>query len=294
MFKIVGLGEILWDMLPNGKKLGGAPANFAYHAHALGTQALVVSAVGNDELGREMVGYLDSLALSKEYIATDPAHPTGTVAVDIDREGNPLYVIHENVAWDFIPFTPDMEKLAAEADAVAFGSLAQRSAVSQKSIRSFLAATQPHCLRILDINLRQAYFSKALIHELLGVTSVLKLNDEELPKVAELLGLRGNEDERVEALLERYKLRMVALTRGERGSYLRTPESTSVHPGLKVKVVDTVGAGDAFSAAIALGLLKGMKLGVMNQFANELASYVCTQAGAMPPIPTQLKNFLTR
>ncbi len=285
---IVGLGEVLWDMLPSGKQFGGAPANFAYHAKALGAEAVVVSCVGTDPLGEEILARLDGLGLSRDYVAVDKAHPTGIVSVELDAEGKPDYVIHQPVAWDFIPTMPGLMDLAGRTDAVCFGSLAQRSDVSRATIRDFLAATPPDCLRIFDINLRQAFFDAATIDQGLRAANVLKLNDEELPIVAELLAISDGEEALMKELLDRYQLQLIALTKGERGSVLLGPAGRSGHAGLTTDVTDTVGAGDAFTAVIAMGMLDGLDLQTINHRANRVAAYVCSRHGATPEMPPDL------
>lgn len=285
---VVGLGEILWDRLPGGKQLGGAPANFAYHAFMLGANSYVASCVGSDELGREITERLASLKLDQRYIAFDRTHPTGTVDVELDANGKPNFIIQEDVAWDFIPTTPALLDLARRTDAVCFGSLCQRSSVSRNTIRRFLRATRADCLRVFDINLRQRCYSRQIVEDSLKLSKVLKLNDDELPVVAALLGLKGSETSVLEQLTARYGLCLVALTKGEKGSILYTPERSSTHPGFRVEVVDSVGAGDAFTAALVMGLLRGDELDRIHAFANRLAAYVCSQRGATPEIPTEL------
>lgn len=287
-FVLVGLGEVLWDLLPGGRQLGGAPANFAYHARALGSRGIVVSCVGDDYLGREILHRFGELGLECGYIAIDREHPTGTVTVELDAAGKPDYIIHEGVAWDFIPFNPDLQALAGRADAVCFGSLCQRSAVSRETIRRFLEATREDCLRVFDINLRQSYFNADTIHAMLDLSNVLKLNDEELPVVAELLEMEGSESDLLARLIDRYSLYLIALTRAARGSRLARAGKESTHPGYAVKVADTVGAGDSFAAALAVGLLRGESLDRINKRANLLAGYVCTRSGAMPELPAEL------
>ncbi len=282
---VVGLGEVLWDMLPSGKQFGGAPANFAYHSKALGAEAVVVSCAGEDPLGEEILARLDGLELSRDYVAVDKAHPTGTVSVELDAEGKPDYVIHQPVAWDFIPTMPGLMDLAGRTDAVCFGSLAQRSDVVRATICDFLAATPPDCLRIFDINLRQAFLDAATIDRGLRAANVLKLNDEELPVVAELLSISDGEEALMKELLDRYQLQLIALTKGERGSALLGPTERSDHAGLTTDVADTVGAGDAFTAVIAMGMLQGLDLQTINQRANRVAAYVCSRHGATPEMP---------
>ena len=283
---IVGIGEVLWDVLPAGKQLGGAPANFAYHAKALGADGVVVSRVGDDDLGREALRRLSQLGLDARHVGTDPDHPTGRVDVRLDARGVPSYVIHEDVAWDFLRATPDVIGLAGRADAVCYGTLAQRSPASREAIRTFVESTRPGCLRVLDGNLRQSYFDGQTVHGLLAASDVLKLNDEELPVVTRLLNVPGDGAEAIHALLRAYDLRLIALTRGPRGSALYARDRTSDCPGEPpAEIADTVGAGDAFTAALVLGLLRGDDLDKINWTANRLASYVCSQHGATPPSP---------
>jgi len=290
---VVGLGEILWDLLPQGKQLGGAPANFAYHAQALGARGVPVSCIGDDELGREVLERLGDVGLGTGHIAVDAEHPTGTVSVELDDQGKPTYVIHENVAWDFIPYDTALDELAHRADAVCFGSLCQRSPVSRASIQRFLEATRPNCLRIYDINLRQHYYSRDIVDAMLRASNVLKLNDEELPVVAELLSLEGRDDRVLQDLRRRYDLKLIVLTRGPEGSTLVTADQVvSDKTTEPVTVVDTVGAGDSFTAAVAMGLLTDEPLDKINKAANRLAAYVCTQKGAMPAVPSALVGAL--
>ena len=293
---IVGIGEILWDMLPGGKQLGGAPANFAYHANALGARGVVISRVGDDDFGREIIARLESLGLDTRFVQRDPSHPTGRVDVRVDGRGVPDYVIHRNVAWDFIRADPELLQLAAAAaDAVCFGTLAQRSPASREAIRSFLRATRPDCRRVFDINLRQSYYDAGTVRELMQLARVVKLHDEELPVVARLLSsgaddsVPPNDPESVARwLIDQYPLELVALTRGPRGSVLYTGRDTFEHPGHPATVADTVGAGDAFTAALVLGLLRRQDLGRIINFASRVAAYVCSQHGATPALPAAL------
>jgi len=285
---VVGIGEILWDLLPTGRALGGAPANFAYHAGALGADAVIVSAVGDDEPGREILAALAGRGLDPGYVVTVAGAPTGTVGVTLDAEGVPRYVIQKDVAWDRNPWTQRLAELAAQADAVCYGTLAQRSDVSRSTIRSFLEATRPACLRVLDLNLRLPFPGRDVVHELLERSSVLKLNDEELRAVAGFFAIEGTETAILERLLERYSLSLIALTKGRAGSRLFGRGVDAAHPGYPVAPVDTVGAGDAFSAALALGLLAKKDWDVLGDRANRIASYVCTHKGAWPDIPAEL------
>jgi fructokinase len=289
---VVGIGEVLWDMLPAGKQLGGAPANFAYHAAALGAEGVVVSRVGDDAPGREILDRLDTLGLPRDHVGVDAAHATGAVDVHVADGGLPRYVIHEDAAWDFLPTTPALLALAARADVVCFGTLAQRSPMTRATVRAFLDAARPDCLRVFDINLRRHYHSPQLVRDALGRSDVLKLNDEELPTVAAMLGLPpADSDPQTLARIAGAapSLKLIALTRGPHGSLLHTRGRTSDHPGVPpARIADTVGAGDAFTAAVVTGLLRGVDLDAINDFANHLASYVCTQSGATPPIPPEL------
>jgi fructokinase len=287
-FVLVGLGELLWDLLPQGRQMGGAPANFAYHAAAWGEEGVVVSCVGADPLGRELQERLADLGLETRHVAVDGRHPTGTVTVKLDARGAPDFTIHAPVAWDFIPWSAELGELAGRADCVCFGSLAQRAEGSRTTIRRFLEATRPDCLRVFDINLRQAYYSLEVVEESLRRSHVLKLNDSELPTVAALFDLAGNVRDVVGALQRQFGLRLVVLTRGEHGSLLFQGGRAWEHPGTRVTVVDSVGAGDAFTAAVAVGLLRGADLGRIQERANRIAAYVCTQAGATPPMPGEL------
>lgn len=289
---IVGLGEVLWDLLPAGKQLGGAPAHFAYHAAALGARGAVVSRVGDDALGREVLARLDALVLDRSAVSLDADHPTGTVDVRLDAEGVPEYVIHENVAWDFLQASGPAQALCASADAVCYGTLASRSPVSGGSILELLRDTRADCLRVFDVNLRQSYYDEAVLRRLLDLSSVVKLNDAELPVIADLLGLDGPDP--AGRLFEQYRLRAVALTRGGSGSRLYTPTGVSDHPGGgAITIADTVGAGDSFTAAIVLGLLDGHDPDRVNAFANRLAAHVCSMPGATPPISPELRAART-
>ena len=282
---VVGIGEILWDLLPTGSELGGAPANFACHAGALGAESVIVSAVGDDEPGREILAALDRRKLDRIYVATVDAVPTGAVSVSLDAEGVPRYVIHQGVAWDFIPWTPRLRELARRADAVCYGTLAQRSAATRETIRAFLDATGPACLRVLDLNLRPPAPGRDLVHGLLERSSVLKLNDDELRALAGLFSIAGAETEILERLLEAYPLALIALTKGPAGSRLFGRGVDCIHPGYPVAAADTVGAGDAFTAALVMGLLAKIEWDAISDRANRIASYVCTHKGAWPEIP---------
>lgn len=289
-FRCLGLGEVLWDLLPAGKQLGGAPANFAYHAHALGAEAKVISRVGRDAAGREILDRLRTLGLPVDGITEDPSAPTGTVSVQLDARGTPAYTIHENAAWDFLEASPALLAEAARADAVCFGSLGQRHPVARGTIRQLLQAVPTHALRIFDINLRQRYWSRELIEESLQLANVLKLNDEELPVVAKLLGWSGEETVWLEQLAKQFHLRAIALTRGGKGSTLWLEGRLFHQPGAALAIADTVGAGDSYTAALTLGLLHGHAAEEIIRFAHRVADHVCTQPGATPTLPAELRR----
>ena len=282
---VIGMGEVLWDLLPAGKQLGGAPANFAYHAHALGAEALVVSRVGHDPLGGELLSRLQGVGLRTDGITTDPSAPTGTVSVTLDGQGKPTFTIHENVAWDLIEAVKQALDEASKANAICFGTLAQRNARARAAIRAIVQATPPTALRVFDINLRQHFWSREIILESLELADVMKLNDEELPIVAKLFGLSGDESNQMRQIAARFQLKAVALTKGANGSSLVVGNELVSRPGTKLTVVDTVGAGDSYTAALALGLLAGYSPVRILEQAHRIADYVCTQPGAMPPLP---------
>ncbi len=285
-FIVVGIGELLWDELPSGRQIGGAPANFAYHCRVLGAKSFIVSATGDDAAGREIIHDLERLGLETSHVSVDQNHPPGSVSVILRGDGVPEYTIYENVAWDFISRTSEQLELASQADAVCFGSLAQRSSVSHKTIRSFLRVTSPNCLRIFDVNLRQAYYNRHLIGEALALANVLKLNESELAILASLLGMDGHTQSLLDKLATTYYLKAIALTLGRRGCIIRTDEQTIEHVGFsQERIGDTVGAGDCFSAVFTMGLLRNEPLDSIAEQANWLAAYVCTQVGAMPEMP---------
>lgn len=286
---VVGIGELLWDMLPGGKKIGGAPANFAYHVSQFGIPATVVSAVGCDELGDELMQELSQKPMGVLIDKVD--YPTGTVAVELAGKGMPTYDIKQNVAWDNIPFTPELEALAKRTQAVCFGSLAQRSDVSRSTIQKFISAMpdEPGRLKIFDINLRQGYHTPQIIEKSLEVCNVLKINDEELEILGGMFDLpECGTKEICRTLLERYNLDILVLTCGANGSWLFTTEAVSFKPTPKVEVADTVGAGDSFTAAFTAAILGGKTIDEAHELAVKLSAFVCTQHGAMPLHPESL------
>ena len=284
---IVGLGEALWDCLPNGSKLGGAPANFAYHPSQFGFDAYAVSALGNDALGDQTVKEFGERHL--HYIMPRVPFPTGTVQVQLDADGVPTYDIKRDVAWDNIPFTPEVEALARRTDCVCFGSLAQRSEVSRTTIYRFLATMPKSSLKIFDINLRQNFYTKEIIQESLRQCDILKINDEELVTIGRLFDYPGLDIEnKCWLILGKYNLKMLVLTCGTNGSYVFAPGEKSFQPTPHVDVVDTVGAGDSFTGSFAAAILSGMPITDAHRLAVEVSAYVCTQQGAMPRLPQQL------
>lgn len=282
-FEIVAIGEVLWDLLPSGRQMGGAPANFACHARLLGAQVRLITRVGDDALGREILARLQELGLPGDTISIDPVAPTGTVSVEMLPDGSHRFTIHTGVAWDNLTVEPAGLAAVQRADAVCFGTLGQRCETARRSTQELLAASRPSAWRIFDINLRQHFYSRAVIEQSLGAANVLKINDEELPVLAGLLGLSGSVEALLAALAERCQLRLVALTRGSRGSLLYSQGAFAEHPGIRVQVRDTIGAGDAFTAALAVGLLGGLPLDEINRRAVTLAAEVCSYSGALPP-----------
>ncbi len=287
--KVVGIGEVLWDVLPEDKKLGGAPANFAYHVGQFGLESCVVSAVGNDLLGSEIEASFDANGLNYQLACV--AYPTGTVEVELDAAGIPRYDIKENVAWDHIPFTEMLGSLAGQTRAVCFGSLAQRCDDSRATIARFLDAVAAggDALIVFDVNLRQQFWSEAVLRDSMTRCNVLKINDEELVEVGLMFGLGEMEPERAcRSLMERLGLEILILTCGIAGSYVFTREATSFQPTPAVVVADTVGAGDSFTAAFIASLLRGATVTDAHATAVATSAFVCTQAGAMPKLPAEI------
>lgn len=285
---IVGLGEILWDVFPDGAKFGGAPANFASHAAALGGDVRMVSGVGSDELGDAALQVLAEKHLDTQFIQRSTDFPTGAVKISVNAGGHPTYEFGRDEAWDHLQWTDDLAKLAQQADAVCFGTLGQRGDVSRQTIQQFVSATKTDCLRVFDINLRPPFVDEAIIDESLQLANVLKLNDDELPSLADSYDLPGTPIKQMKSLADRFSLRVAVLTRGSDGAVLLRDNDISEQPGQPVSVKDTVGAGDSFTAAVVLGLLHGLPLDAINQHASRVAAFVCSQAGATPQLPTEL------
>ena len=287
---IVGLGEALWDVLPEGKKLGGAPANFAYHAGQFGLDTIAISALGEDDLAEETIEALKEHNLN--YLMPRVPYPTGTVQVTLAEGGIPTYEIKEGVAWDNIPYTDEMAEIAKNARAVCFGSLAQRNGVSRENIRKFLAETPADCLKICDINLRQQFYSKEILEDSFKLCNILKINDEELVVVNRMFGYDGLDMRQTcEKMVQDYGLKMLVLTCGTNGSYVFTDDGlTSFQDTPKVEVADTVGAGDSFTGSFCACILNGKPVQEAHKTAVAVSAFVCTQNGAMPIVPDELKK----
>jgi len=289
--KVVAIGEVLWDLLPAGRQMGGAPANFACHVRSLGADGRLISRVGDDSLGREIIARLQQFNIPTDTVTIDRTHPTGTVTVELSADGQPCFTIRESVAWDHLVPEPNLVSAVLDADAVCFGTLAQRSEPSRTTIIHLVATAGERALRVFDVNLRQCFYSREMIDHSCRVADVLKLNDAELATVARFLEFQGSPREQMIAILDRYELRMVACTRGAQGSILFNGRDWCEAPGQSVKVVDSVGAGDAFTAAMVLGIFADWPLARIAHVANEVAAYVCSCPGATPPLPAHLRAY---
>jgi fructokinase len=284
-YTIFGIGELLWDFLPAGKQLGGAPSNFSYITNLLGDTGIPVSRIGNDALGDEALQRLSQLGVTTGHLQRDSIHPTGTVKVEVDDAGQPEFDILYPVAWDFFQWTPAWRQLAAQADAICFGSLAQRSLESRSTTGNFLRVTRPDAVRVFDVNLRQSFYSKEIIEESLKRATIVKLNHDELPTVMRLLGWEHrNEKESARRLLSFADIKLIGVTRGANGSLLLASDHCSEHSGFKIKVADTVGAGDAFTATLLHGYLRATPLDEINENANRVGAWVASQSGATPSV----------
>jgi fructokinase len=293
---IVGIGELLWDMLPGGARLGGAPSNFAVMAARLGSHGVIASRLGQDDFGQRALDVLAQLPVDASLLQADADYPTGTVSVKL-AEGEPEYTIHEPVAWDRLALTEEWRALAQRADAVCFNTLAQRQGVSHETIQGFIAATRPECVRVFDLNLRQSFYSSEIVLESLPKATVLKLNETEIGSILSLAGLGEAKDDLHEAaclLLESFPLKLVCITLGAKGSLLVSREGYHRHPGVRSVLKDAVGAGDAFTAALTHYYLAGAALAVLNEAGNRWGSWVASQAGAMPPLSVETLDAITR
>jgi fructokinase len=281
--KVVGLGEVLWDLLPGRTCLGGAPANFAYITTLMGDQGIVASRVGEDSPGLEALWRMEELGLNIDHVQTDRERPTGIVKVELDGNGLARFEIAHPAAWDALEWTSDWQHLAEKTDAVCFGSLAQRSERSRATIRRFVSATSPSAVKVFDVNLRQAYYSPEVLTESMRLADIVKLNDEELPKIMSLNKVSHKDElSSAEWLIRTHDLNLVCITRGGRGSLLVRATESSEHPGFRVRVADTVGSGDAFTAGLVHEYLQGASLGLMNEVANLVGAWVASEVGAMP------------
>lgn len=282
---LVGMGEILWDLLPGGRQLGGAPTNVAWHASQLGMRATVVSAVGDDAAGRELVVRLDAMGIDRSHVGVDFDHATGTAGVVLDTEGKSTFTITEGVAWDHLALHAGLLHLSVEADAVCVGTLAQRNETSRRTVQAFFNATRPGCLRVYDVNLRQRFYNPTIVGRTIACCHVVKLNEEEWPVVARMLDLPEDPRPGAMALRKRHDLHVVAITRGAAGSLLCDERGLQEHAGVPCRVVDTVGAGDVFTATLTAGLVRSMPLERIHDLASRAAAHVCSQAGATPTLP---------
>jgi fructokinase len=288
-YTIAGIGELLWDTFPHRSRIGGAPGNFAWHCSQLGAKAYPISAIGADKPGERMRSELEKQGINTTYLMTHTSYPTGQAKVTFDTANKPNYEIVLNAAWDHIALTPELVQLAKSLDSVCFGSLSQRSLESRSTIQQFLTTMPAKSLKIFDINLRQSFYSKEIIERSLQVANVLKLSDEELAVLTDYFDLEGSVYEQLQQILNRFKLRLLVYTRGAQGSLLLGPDSSDDAPGIPgTELIDSVGAGDSFTAAISIGLLNGWPLSKINRFANKVAGFVCSQVGATPNLPQEL------
>ena len=279
---IIGFGEVLWDILGNEKLLGGAPANFGYHCQQLGAEARIVSAIGSDDLGDEIITHFKNKELTTDNLQRSPDHPTGTVTVELDEQGIPSYVIHEQVAWDYIEWNDALQSLSEVADAICFGSLSQRSPVTKTTLQKMLGSVSQQCLKVFDINLRPPYYNTPILLQSLELANVIKMNQDEAIIVGQIFNWGGDVHVIVKQLFKKFNFQLIAITYGEEGSKLFTPEQESFMKVNPVKIADTIGAGDSFTAALVTGWLNKFPLTEIHELAGKLSAYVCTQRGAMP------------
>jgi fructokinase len=289
---IAGIGEVLWDIYPDAAHFGGAPANFACHAASLGAEVWMVSAVGADELGDRALDSLRHRGVECASVTRDPEHATGRVLVTLDATGQATYEFAADTAWDHLAWSDQLASLARRCDAVCFGTLGQRSPISRDTIRRFVQATPRAALKIFDVNLRQQFYDAEIIESSLKIASALKLNGEELPVVAEVCGIDARTPrDMLMVLMSRYELRLAAVTCGHDGALLLAAGEETKCPAVPTTVVDTVGAGDAFTATLVSDFLRGLPLAKINRHANAVASFVCSQPGATSPLPASLREF---
>lgn len=286
---IAGIGEILWDVLEESEELGGAPINFAYHANAMGATGYAISAIGDDIRGHKALKELQANNMSTEYIKTIPHAVTGYVLAEVDKDGVASYSFPDDVAWDNLSLEKNSVELSGKIDAICFGSLAQRSSCSREIIMSFLKMVGEDTMKVFDLNIRQNFYSNEIIRESLTLADVLKLNDDEILLIAEIEKIAGDNTTILQELVQKYNLQLAVLTKGGDGSLLVSPSEISEHPGYQTEVVDTIGAGDAFTAATVIGLLQKVPITAINKNANAVAAYVCSQKGAMPPLPQKCR-----
>jgi fructokinase len=304
---ILGIGELLWDIVPDGMRLGGAPANFAVMAGRLGNHAAILSRIGRDDLGRQAIDRLDPMPVETGFLQVDQLHETGRVTVSLEG-GEPHYTIHEPAAWDFLQLSDEWVQLVERADAICFGSLAQRNQQARQTIQTLTAEASSSCIRVFDVNLRTPFYSAEVLEESLELATVVKMNDAEAPLVLDLLDLAIEEApvtgetlstaEYLRAAAERLlgefpSLQMVAATRGSRGSLLVARDEWDEHPGFPVKVADGIGAGDAFTAAMTHYMLRGADLATLNQAGNRWGGWMASQSGAMPALPDAVRDAFT-
>lgn len=288
-FKVIGIGEVLWDLLPSGPQLGGAPANFAFHARQLGADARVITRVGNDAHGRKILQRFEEMGIKDGTVQRDDRLPTGTATVVLDDSGVPQFIINRNAAWDNLSQTREALEATRQADAVCFGTLAQRTDAAGSTIQQLVAAAPGTSLRVFDVNLRTGFFTQSMVRQSLGVANVVKMNEHELEILSTMFELKGDTHQKIEQLSRQFDLQLTALTRGEGGSLLYHAGHCTDLPGGSVDVVDTVGAGDAFTAALVMGLLNRLGLEEIHQLATEVAGYVCSRSGATPVLPQHLR-----
>ena len=288
-FKVIGIGEVLWDLLPSGPQLGGAPANFAIHARQLGADAQVITRVGKDAHGKNILRCFEEMGIRDGTVQLDDRLPTGTATVVLDAGGVPQFILNNNVAWDNLRFTSEAREAAKRAGAICFGTLAQRTGSAAAAIQQLVSSTPSSALRVLDVNLRQGFYNRKVVEQSLEIANVAKVNEHELGILSGLFDLGGDAHRKAEQLSRLFGLRLVALTRGPNGSLLCEAGECSDLPARRVDVVDTVGAGDAFTAALVMGLLHKLALAEIHQVATDVAGYVCSRAGATPALPAQLR-----